>query len=126
MFVGGDVLGHFSIDPATGEITTTSLQTDRETISGFSLTVSAIDTGIPPRQTTTNVVVVVNDTNDNKPIFTQTAFFIEINEAENINKVVVVLLATDVDLLLSGTVLYEMVTATSLFAVDSTSGEFYF
>ena len=41
-------------------------------------------------------------------IFSQTAFFIEINEAEDVNKVVVVLFATDVDLLLSGTVVYEM------------------
>ena len=114
------------MNSATGEITTTSVKTDRETTSGFSLTISATDTGIPSRQTTTNVVVVVNDTNDNKPVFTQTAFFIEINEAENINKVIVVLFATDVDLLLSGTVLYEMVTATSFFSVNSVSGKFYF
>ena len=116
----------FLHNSATGDIATTSIQTDRETTSHFSLTITATDNGTPPRQTTTNVVVIVNDTNDNKPIFSQTAFFIEINEAEDVNKVVVVLFATDVDLLLSGTVVYEMVTATSFFAVDSINGKFYF
>ena len=46
--------------------------------------------------------------------------------SKQIEKPLHTLVATDVDLLLSGTVVYEMVTATSFFAVDSINGKFYF
>ena len=79
-------------------------------------------------RTTTNVVVIVNDTNDNKPIFSQLQLSsLEINEAEamEINNFQLLLFrfTTDVDCVLSGTVVYEDSDSdcTSFFAVDSRS-----
>jgi len=50
----------FMIDAVTGAITTSKLL-DREKVSGYILTVSARDKGIPPMSDTTDVEVVLND-----------------------------------------------------------------
>ena len=54
----------FMIDSTTGAITTAQLL-DREKVSGYILTVSARDKGIPPMSDTTDVEITINDINDN-------------------------------------------------------------
>ncbi|KAF5892830.1 protocadherin Fat 4, partial [Clarias magur] len=64
---GGD--GQFSINPATGQIITSSLL-DREIQSSYELLVVASDSGHPiPLSSSATVSVIVNDINDNPPRF---------------------------------------------------------
>ena len=121
--LGGNSEGHFSIGVTSGEIQTTSVPTDRETTSEFELTLTASDTGTPSRQTTTQLTITVNDTNDNKPVFDKTAFFLELSENTSTNSLIAELSASDRDVSLSGSVRFQMVTATSFFSVDSVSGK---
>lgn len=63
----------FSINPQTGAIVTTK-PLDRETISGYLLTVTAKDGGNPPLSDTTDIEISVTDVNDNYPTFKQQSY----------------------------------------------------
>lgn len=64
---GGD--GQFSINPATGQVITSSLL-DREIQGSYELLVVASDSGHPiPLSSSATVSVVINDINDNPPRF---------------------------------------------------------
>lgn len=63
-------ISDFAINPQTGAIVTTKTL-DRETTSGYLLTVTAKDGGNPPLSDTTDVEISVTDVNDNFPIFKQ-------------------------------------------------------
>lgn len=69
----GDETPEFSINSQTGAIMTTKLL-DRETTSGYLLTVTAKDGGNPPLSDTTDVEISVSDVNDNYPVFKQPAY----------------------------------------------------
>ncbi|XP_012936418.1 cadherin-related tumor suppressor, partial [Aplysia californica] len=58
----------FSIHPHTGQIVTTG-QLDRELVSEYDLVVVATDQGIPPRSSSVNVTILVDDDNDHAPDF---------------------------------------------------------
>lgn len=63
-------ISDFAINPQTGAIVTTKAL-DRETTSGYLLTVTAKDGGNPPLSDTTDVEISVTDVNDNFPVFKQ-------------------------------------------------------
>lgn len=69
----GDHPAEFTINPQTGAIVTTKTL-DRETMSGYLLTVTARDGGNPPLSDTTDVEISVTDVNDNYPVFKQAAY----------------------------------------------------
>lgn len=69
----------FQINSSSGEITTFR-DLDYENETNHVLLVSAADHGDPARSTTVTVTVVVNDVNDNSPIFVSTADSITVNE----------------------------------------------
>lgn len=49
----------------------TAKQLDRETVSGYTLIVTAKDGGNPSQSDTTDVEIIVTDVNDNYPVFKQ-------------------------------------------------------
>nr|XP_039265780.1 protein dachsous-like [Styela clava] len=53
---------------------------DRENISEYQLTVTAYDEGSPQMSSETTVTVVIDDVNDNQPIFNQTSYEADIAE----------------------------------------------
>ena len=63
---GVDEDGLFSIDAASGQISTTR-RLDREESERYELVVEAVDGGRPPRSSQALVSVAVNDVNDNAP-----------------------------------------------------------
>lgn len=63
----------FTINSQTGAIITTKTL-DRETMSGYLLTVTARDGGNPPLSDTTDVEISVTDVNDNYPVFKQAGY----------------------------------------------------
>ncbi|KAF6084027.1 FAT atypical cadherin 1 [Phyllostomus discolor] len=94
--IDGNQGSPFTIDPARGEVRVTRLL-DRETISGYTLTVQASDNGSPPRANTTTVNIDVSDVNDNAPVFSQENYSVIIQENKPVGFSVLQLLVTDKD-----------------------------
>ena len=87
----------FSINNESGLITTSG-PLDSETIDQYTLTVVAMDTGEPPLSSTVNVSILILNTNDNRPIFSQTHYDFNILENQPIGSNIGLITATDVDL----------------------------
>ncbi|XP_023998297.2 protocadherin-16-like [Salvelinus sp. IW2-2015] len=69
----------FSIDPVTG-IITTAMALDYESEPAPSVTVVATDNGRPPMSSTARVAVVLQDVNDNEPVFPSNFYNVTIKE----------------------------------------------
>ncbi|XP_063989981.1 protein dachsous [Diachasmimorpha longicaudata] len=65
--IGGNDGGKFRLDPASGDLSATSL--DCETVSRYILTISARDKGHPSLEAHCNISIIVLDVNDNSPTF---------------------------------------------------------
>ncbi|ODM97824.1 Cadherin-related tumor suppressor [Orchesella cincta] len=87
----------FKIDPIAGVIYTAELL-DRESVSTYSLTVGAIDTGVPPQTGTTIVKINLLDVNDNGPTLQNSSRSGTVLENEPANSRVMTLHAQDLDL----------------------------
>ena len=68
----------FSIDAATGRITTTAAF-DREVTPVITLTVYAVDSGVPALTGTASVSVTIADVNDNPPYVNRTDYYVSEN-----------------------------------------------
>ncbi|XP_023246804.1 protocadherin-like wing polarity protein stan [Copidosoma floridanum] len=112
----------FTINPQTGAITTTKLL-DRELMSGYLLTVTAKDGGVPPLSDTTDVEISVTDVNDNAPTFNTVQYHGAIREDVLIGTSVVKVTATDKDDGLNGRVKYILDNdGDGSFAIDPATG----
>ena len=78
--VSGDPQSLFSINPTTGQISTTARKLDREAQSEHILEVRVSDSSSPPLNSTTRVVITVLDQNDNSPVFLERYYKIKIPE----------------------------------------------
>ncbi len=67
--ISGNPQSLFTIDQASGLISTTSRMLDREAQAEHVLEIMVSDNGIPPLNSTARVIVRVTDENDNKPEF---------------------------------------------------------
>ncbi|XP_063353948.1 protocadherin alpha-8-like isoform X22 [Pelmatolapia mariae] len=79
---------------------------DREKESEHKLILTAIDGGNPPRSGTLNVTVIVLDSNDNHPTFSQEVYYATIRENTDAGVFVIKLNATDLDEGLNGQIEY--------------------
>ncbi|XP_029020973.1 protocadherin alpha-8-like isoform X1 [Betta splendens] len=70
---------------------------DREQKNKHTLQVTAVDGGKPQRSDTLNVSIVVLDSNDNRPIFSQEIYQIYVKENVPINSLILQMNATDSD-----------------------------
>ncbi|XP_076265474.1 protocadherin-like wing polarity protein stan isoform X1 [Rhynchophorus ferrugineus] len=114
----------FTINPQTGAIITTK-PLDRETISGYLLTVTAKDGGTPSLSDTTDVEISVIDVNDNYPQFKQAAYSGSVPEDALVGTSVVQVAATDADIGLNGRIRYtlsEKDQEDGSFVIDPASG----
>ena len=117
----------FTIDSQTGTITT-AMMLDREALvqrdlflpssgSVSTITVQAIDDGIPTRFTSTEVAIMLVDVNDNAPIFDAIVdgFQVSVSEERPAGSLVINAVARDLDLGMNGNVSYnlEVVNLTS-------------
>ncbi|XP_072486689.1 protocadherin beta-4-like [Notamacropus eugenii] len=100
---------------------------DREEQPELTLTLIAVDGGIPPRSGTAQVRVLVMDINDNAPVFAHTRYEIQIPENSPIGSLVVTVSARDLDTGINGDVAYALFQASDevsqTFGVDPISGE---
>nr|XP_020468749.1 protocadherin-16-like [Monopterus albus] len=97
----------FSIDPITGIITTLS-QMDYEKNPNPSITVVATDGGKPPLSSTAVVKVILQDINDNEPVFERNLYNVSIKENTAPGTCVLEVIATDADGGSFGSITYSL------------------
>ncbi|XP_012862492.1 protocadherin Fat 4 [Echinops telfairi] len=113
----------FSIGTIDGEVRLTG-ELDREDVSNYTLTVVATDKGQPSLSSSTEVVVMVLDINDNNPVFAQTLYKVEINENTLTGTDIIQVYAADGDEGTNGQVRFGIVdgNANQEFRIDSVTG----
>uniref|UniRef100_A0A336MVD4 CSON001872 protein n=1 Tax=Culicoides sonorensis TaxID=179676 RepID=A0A336MVD4_CULSO len=114
----------FIINPQTGAITTNA-PLDRETTSGYLLTVTAKDGGNPSLSDTTEIEIFVTDVNDSPPTFKVPLYQASILEDALIGTSVAQLVASDADQGLNGRIRYDLSQKDKedgSFVVDPASG----
>lgn len=106
----------------TGELTARSL--DREQKSRYLLQIQAQDRGTPVMfEDQCNISVIVEDQNDNDPIFEQPKYVSNIPEDIEIGSSVLKVHATDKDLGHNARIVYSLANETTwLFTIDNKSG----
>jgi cadherin EGF LAG seven-pass G-type receptor 1 len=95
----------FQIDPITGEIIIKQTL-NRETISGYTIAISATDHGRPAQSDSTDVEIAIDDVNDNAPRFTDPEYSGHILEDAFIGTSVLTIQARDADVGLNGRLRY--------------------
>lgn len=111
--------GLFVIDSATGKIKTTGLL-DRESVSSYTLTVTASDNAGTPLSSSATITVQVGDVNDTTPNLAGGTFNINENAAAGTS--VLTASATDPDT--TGTLSYSIISGNvgNAFTIDSATG----
>ncbi|NWX47495.1 FAT2 protein, partial [Steatornis caripensis] len=94
--VGGNPLGHFAIQPKSGQISIAK-HLDREEIPSYSLAVRATDNGHPAQFSDVAVHVHVSDINDNPPRFFQLNYSVVVQENAPMGTSVLELIMSDRD-----------------------------
>uniref|UniRef100_A0A8K9WW54 FAT atypical cadherin 3a n=1 Tax=Oncorhynchus mykiss TaxID=8022 RepID=A0A8K9WW54_ONCMY len=94
--VSGDRENQFFIDPLSGMVKVNK-QLDRETVSGYSLAVRALDSGVPPMSSTVMVNIDISDINDSPPTFTPANLTTVIQENKPIGTSILQLSVIDQD-----------------------------
>ena len=97
---------------------------DREDTDVYSFDIIATDSGTPERRATTSVLVRVMDVNDNSPVFNDVPDTINVEMSAVAGYVLLVVQATDPDEGRNGATDIELTSPTSLFAFNSSNGEF--
>ncbi|XP_030002153.1 protocadherin alpha-13-like [Sphaeramia orbicularis] len=101
---------------------------DREQLKKHTMLVTAVDGGKPQRSGTLNVSIIVLDSNDNKPIFTQEVYEITVQENAPIRSSIFQMNATDPDEGTNGEIEYTLAKTLmrevfDIFELDKLSGE---
>uniref|UniRef100_A0A6I8Q5A3 Protocadherin gamma subfamily A, 11 n=1 Tax=Xenopus tropicalis TaxID=8364 RepID=A0A6I8Q5A3_XENTR len=101
---------------------------DREEKEYHKLTITAFDGGNPPRSGTSQITVIVLDSNDNAPVFDHPTYKVVLQENAPQNTVILKLNATDRDEGLNGEIEYffdydTLDSVKELFTLNKQSGE---
>ncbi|XP_078509586.1 protocadherin alpha-2-like isoform X5 [Lissotriton helveticus] len=101
---------------------------DREQQSQIQLTLTAVDGGKPDRSGSTQVIIDIQDTNDNPPVFDKELYTVRLPENVPVDTLVISLNATDADDGQNGDIQYSFYDLASLnkhqlFSINPDSGE---
>ncbi|XP_023149534.2 protocadherin-23 [Amphiprion ocellaris] len=99
--------GLIGIDPESG-LVTTAAALDRETQMEVWFLVVAVDGGEPALSSTATVTLLVEDVNDNEPMFQQQLYNVSIAEHSDIGSCFLQVVATDADSPEFGALLYSL------------------
>ena len=116
----GNEGGKFQIQPSTGEITLKEKLSYNDQ-SNYSLTIDALDSGIPSLSATQKLLIDIIDVNNNSPRFTKRNFIGNITENMQIGTRIVQVKAEDLDTGSNGEIVYRL-EANSHFEIDSKTG----
>lgn len=118
--ITGNSNGSFSVNEITGRLRTAKTL-DRETKPKYVLKIRAYDLGIPRKESSTTVTIVLHDINDNAPVFTQSTYVTEVSE-NKVDPNLLTVIAEDHDNGKDGQVIYSIVNGSSVFVIDSHTG----
>ncbi|NXJ76033.1 CELR3 protein, partial [Trogon melanurus] len=101
---------------------------DREKQGFYNLTVIASDQGQPVLSAALHLTVIVDDVNDNSPVFSSSRYEVSVPENEELGRALLTVSATDVDAGANALVQYRIIsqqppTPSPVFLVDSTTGQ---
>nr|XP_020758571.1 LOW QUALITY PROTEIN: protocadherin beta-9-like [Odocoileus virginianus texanus] len=100
---------------------------DREKQQEFSLTLTALDGGLPPRSGTTNIRIVILDVNDNAPQFSQAIYETQAPENSPVGSFIAKVSAGDADSGINADISYSFFDASedilTTFHINPFSGE---
>ncbi len=115
--------GTFRIDETSGVVTLVK-PLDREERAMYNLTVRAMDHGRPRLASTTSLLVMVLDVNDNPPEFASKLYFASVSESTDVGADVVRVLATSRDSGVNADITYSIVGGNQHrnFKIDPKSG----
>lgn len=121
---GDDGEGDFVIEPYSG-IIRTARKLDRENVPVYNLKAFAVDRGVPPLKAAVSVHVVVQDVNDNAPVFDRDELYIDVNENSPVGSVVARITATDPDEGTNAQIMYQIVEGNvpEVFQLDIFNGD---
>ncbi|XP_067828429.1 cadherin-23-like [Heptranchias perlo] len=114
----------FRINTRSGEITTTSLL-DRETKFEYILIVRAVDGGVSNNQKTgiATVNITLLDINDNRPVWKDEPYLVNVVEMSPIDTDVITVSAFDPDLAENGSVVYNINPPNPFYQINRTTGK---
>uniref|UniRef100_G3Q5I8 Cadherin EGF LAG seven-pass G-type receptor 1a n=1 Tax=Gasterosteus aculeatus aculeatus TaxID=481459 RepID=G3Q5I8_GASAC len=124
-FTGGDDgEGDFFIEPYSG-IIRTARKLDRENVPVYNLKAYAVDRGVPPLKAAVVIHVVVQDINDNAPVFEKDELFIDVEENSQVGSIVARISATDPDEGTNAQIMYQIVEGNipEVFQLDIFNGD---
>ncbi|XP_053399963.1 cadherin-related tumor suppressor-like [Mercenaria mercenaria] len=116
-----DMYGDVLIIETTGDL-------DREKKSSYSLTIQAMDSGSPQRSGTTLINIIIDDENDNAPVFDPSERFAQVNETDQIGTFVIQLTALDLDIGVNQEITYKIAEendGSSQFRIDNSTGQIF-
>ncbi|XP_072529691.1 protocadherin beta-15 [Salminus brasiliensis] len=99
---------------------------DREKQSYYNITVTAMDSGTPPMFSSKVVPIMVEDVNDNSPIFTHSEYTIQVPENRAQGLLVIRVMAEDADAGQNAQIHYFLAEdAVSYFSLNAETGEIF-
>ncbi|GAB6027296.1 hypothetical protein CHUAL_001579 [Chamberlinius hualienensis] len=117
--------GLFQINGVTGEITV-QRALDREAIDRYELVVIAMDSGTPRLTGTGTVQVLVDDVNDNRPVFQSSEYAIKVKENSMTNQSIFSVTALDIDNGQNAVIRYSLSgKGEENFKIDPKSGDIF-
>ncbi|XP_071949334.1 protein dachsous-like [Antedon mediterranea] len=120
--IDGNTNSMFSINPVTGQLSTTGAL-DRETTSQYSLSIQASDGAVPPMTATMVINVTVGDQNDNDPVFVSPFYSESLPEDTPVDTIVDTVRALDADAGDNAAIQYSLDNSTrGLFRIDPDTG----
>ncbi|XP_075004052.1 protocadherin Fat 4-like [Calonectris borealis] len=120
--------GEGKMDIDTSGLILLEKKLDRETQGFYNLTVIASDQGQPVLSTALNLTVIIDDVNDNLPVFSSSRYEVSVPEDEVLGRALLTVSATDLDAGANALVKYRIVsqqppTSSPVFLVNLTTGQ---
>uniref|UniRef100_A0A8C6X3J6 Protocadherin Fat 3 n=1 Tax=Naja naja TaxID=35670 RepID=A0A8C6X3J6_NAJNA len=114
----------FNLEMETG-LLKVLMALDREKTELYLLNITIYDLGNPQKATWRLLTVTIEDANDNKPVFLQESYTVNILESTSIGVEIIQVEARDRDLGINGEVVYSILTDTRQFVINSSTGIVY-
>uniref|UniRef100_A0A8C7NGT1 Protocadherin Fat 4 n=1 Tax=Oncorhynchus mykiss TaxID=8022 RepID=A0A8C7NGT1_ONCMY len=121
MLSGGNEEGAFSLS-SNGQLILTQTM-DREAQGNYTLVITATDSGSPPLSGTGTVTVLVDDVNDNVPVFTSSTFHTTIAEDAPTGTDLLLVNSSDADVGLNGIISYSLTGGNGQFSINPGTGQ---
>ncbi|KAH9489795.1 Protocadherin-1 [Bulinus truncatus] len=120
-----DIFKLTAVKPPSEYVVALSAALDREQQPDYSLPITCWDKGGPPLSNTTILKVVVNDVNDNPPVFTSWSYQMSVKENQRPLELVGKVFSEDADEGINAQLRYYMETGVRAFRINETTGYLY-